>query len=86
MSKRSPGRPIRRACFYVVEDRGRTAVRDDSCRRRSFTRVITGASNIGDVQFAPDGKTMIYSEQTGTRPTRCSGHRRAAARQLRSKI
>ena len=30
--------------------------------------VITGASQISDVQFAPDGKTMVYAEQSGDRP------------------
>ncbi len=55
--------------FYTVEDRGRTAVQMIPASGGASRVVITGASNIGDVQFAPDGKTMIYGEQTGTRPT-----------------
>ena len=31
--------------------------------------VIGGPSQISDVQFTPDGKTMVYAEQTGSRPT-----------------
>jgi dipeptidyl aminopeptidase/acylaminoacyl peptidase len=31
--------------------------------------VIAGSSHVDDVQFTPDGKTMIYSENTGTRPS-----------------
>ena len=38
-------------------------------RRRRVPRVIAGASHIADIQFTPDGKNLIYSEQTGARPT-----------------
>lgn len=55
--------------FYTVEDRGRTLVQVIPAAGGSSRAVITGASHIGDVQFSPDGKTMIYSEQTGARPT-----------------
>ena len=54
--------------FYVVEDRGRTAVETVPAAGGASRAVITGASHIGDVQFAPDGKTMVYSEETGARP------------------
>ena len=52
-----------------MEDRGRTAVQMIPAAGGASRVVITGASHIGDVQFAPDGKTMIYAEQTGARPT-----------------
>jgi dipeptidyl aminopeptidase/acylaminoacyl peptidase len=55
--------------FYTVEDRGRTAVEMTGATGGASRAVITGPSHIGDVQFGPDGKTMIYSEQTGARPT-----------------
>ena len=57
--------------FYTVEDRVARPCRSAGGSRGGASRaVITGASHIGDVQFAPDGKTMIYSEQTGARPTK----------------
>ena len=54
--------------FYVVEDRGRTAVEMVPVGGGSSRAVITGASTVGDVQFAPDGKSMVYVENSGTRP------------------
>jgi len=56
--------------FFTVEDRGRTTVQMAAAVGGASRAVITGASHIGDVQFAPDGKTLIYSEQTGARPTK----------------
>jgi dipeptidyl aminopeptidase/acylaminoacyl peptidase len=54
--------------FYIVEDRGRTSVETLPVAGGAARRVIAGASHIGDVQFSPDGKTMIYSEQSAARP------------------
>lgn len=55
--------------FYTVEDRGRTGVEMMPATGGASRRLISAASHIADVQFSPDGKTMIYSEQTGARPT-----------------
>ena len=55
--------------FYVVEDRGRTSVEMMPAAGGASRAVITGASHIADVQFAPDGKTSDLQEQTGARPT-----------------
>lgn len=55
--------------FYTVEDRGRSTVETTAAAGGSSRVAITGASQISDVQFAPDGKTMIYAEQTGSRPS-----------------
>ncbi len=55
--------------FYVVEDRGRSNVQMMPTAGGSSRVVITGASHIDDVQLSPDTKTMIYTEQTGARPT-----------------
>jgi dipeptidyl aminopeptidase/acylaminoacyl peptidase len=56
--------------FYTVEDRGRTAVHMTAAGGGASRMVIGGPSQISDVQFTPDGKTMIYAEQTGSSPTR----------------
>jgi dipeptidyl aminopeptidase/acylaminoacyl peptidase len=55
--------------FYVLEDRGRTSIETMPTAGGSARRVIAGASHIGDLQFTPDGKTLIYTEQTAARPT-----------------
>lgn len=54
--------------FYVIEDRGRNALQTMPVSGGASRAVITGSSHIGDVQFAPDGKTMIYSENSGSKP------------------
>jgi dipeptidyl aminopeptidase/acylaminoacyl peptidase len=54
--------------FYAMEDRGRSAVHMMPAAGGASRVVITGNSHIGDVQFTPDGRTMIYSETSGSRP------------------
>ncbi|MGH9631631.1 MAG: prolyl oligopeptidase family serine peptidase, partial [Bryobacteraceae bacterium] len=54
--------------FYTTEDRGRTTIQMIAVTGGSTRAVITGSSHMDDIQFAPDGKTMIYSEQSGSRP------------------
>ena len=41
--------------------------------------VASGDSELDDMQLTPDGKTMVYTEQTGSRPSRSSARPRAAA-------
>ncbi|MEJ7605501.1 MAG: S9 family peptidase [Bryobacteraceae bacterium] len=55
--------------FYVVEDRGRTSVQMIPITGGAARAIVTGNSHVGDVQFSPDGKTMIYSENSGSKPT-----------------
>jgi dipeptidyl aminopeptidase/acylaminoacyl peptidase len=54
--------------FITVEDRGRTAVHMMPASGGGARVIISGASTVDDVQFSPDGRTMIYTEQTGARP------------------
>jgi dipeptidyl aminopeptidase/acylaminoacyl peptidase len=54
--------------FFTTEDRGRTAVQMMSAGGGGARVIISGASTVDDVEFTPDGKTMVYSEQTGARP------------------
>ena len=61
--------PDSRRIFFTVEDRGRTGVQMISASGGASRVIISGSSTVDDVQFTPDGKTMIYSEQTGSRPT-----------------
>jgi dipeptidyl aminopeptidase/acylaminoacyl peptidase len=54
--------------FFTLEDRGRTGVHMISATGGASRAIITGNSHIDDVQFTSDGKTMIYTGQSGSRP------------------
>ncbi len=54
--------------FYVIEDRGRNTLQTMPVSGGSARAVITGNSHIGDVQFTPDGKSLIYTEHSGSKP------------------
>jgi dipeptidyl aminopeptidase/acylaminoacyl peptidase len=54
--------------FYVIEDRGRTSLHTKVATGGSARPIISGPNHIGDVQFSPDRKTMIYSATSGSRP------------------
>lgn len=55
--------------FFVTEDRGRTVLQMIPVTGGAGRVLISGAGHIDDVQFPSDGKTMIYTEQSGSKPT-----------------
>jgi dipeptidyl aminopeptidase/acylaminoacyl peptidase len=55
--------------FYTVEDRGRNGLQMIAATGGGARTIIAGASSLDDVQFTSDGRVMIYSEQSGSRPT-----------------
>ncbi len=55
--------------FFTMEDRGRTELQMIAATGGGVRSIISGASTLDDVQFTSDGRTMIYSEQSGSRPT-----------------
>jgi len=55
--------------FFTVEDRGRTGLQMIAVTGGGVRNIIFGASTLDDVQFNSDGSFMIYSEQSGSRPT-----------------
>lgn len=55
--------------FFTVEDRGRTFLQMIPVTGGGVRNIIVGASTLDDVQFNSDGSFMIYSEQSGSRPT-----------------
>ena len=57
-----------RRFFLVTEDRGRHNVQQIAASGGGLRPVITGPSSIDDIQFTPDGKTIIYTEMSGSRP------------------
>ncbi|MEZ5352661.1 MAG: S9 family peptidase [Bryobacteraceae bacterium] len=60
--------PDSRRIFYTVEDRGRTAIHMVPVTGGASRPVVAGSSTLDEPQFTPDGKTMIYSEHSGSKP------------------
>ncbi|MEK7405887.1 MAG: S9 family peptidase, partial [Acidobacteriota bacterium] len=56
--------------FYTIEDRGRQTVQMQPVAGGSARTIISGPGYASDIQFTPDGKTMIYTGQTATQPAR----------------
>jgi dipeptidyl aminopeptidase/acylaminoacyl peptidase len=54
--------------FYTVEDRGRAGLQMIAASGGGSRNIISGSSTLSDVQLTADGKTMIYLEQSGSRP------------------
>ncbi len=54
--------------FYVVEDRGRTNLQMVPVGGGAARIILGGKSHVDDVQFTPDGKTMIFSQHSGSAP------------------
>lgn len=55
--------------FFTIEDRGRATLQLMPVTGGGSRTIIAGPSHIDDVQFSPDGKTMIYSENSASKPT-----------------
>jgi dipeptidyl aminopeptidase/acylaminoacyl peptidase len=60
--------PDSQRIFYTIEDRGRSTVQMLPVSGGGSRTIASGNSHIDDVQLTPDSKTMIYSEQSGSRP------------------
>jgi len=54
--------------FFTTEDRGRTGLQMISATGGGIRSIISGQSSLDDVQFTADGRTMIYTEESGSRP------------------
>jgi dipeptidyl aminopeptidase/acylaminoacyl peptidase len=54
--------------FFTTEDRGRSGVQVIQATGGGVRPVISGASSLDDVQFTADGRTMIYTEVSGSKP------------------
>ncbi|HEY4364624.1 MAG TPA: S9 family peptidase [Bryobacteraceae bacterium] len=54
---------------FTIEDRGRTSLQLIPATGGGSRSIIAGASTLDDVQFTLDGRTLIYTEQSGSRPT-----------------
>ena len=54
--------------FFTVEDRGRTGLQMVSASGGGSRNMISGPSSLDDVQFTSDGRTMIYTQESGSSP------------------
>ena len=61
----SPGRPIPRGCSSPSRIAAAQAIQYDSGDGGGARSVVSGDSTLDDMQFTSDGKTMIYTRQSG---------------------
>ena len=54
--------------FFTVEDRGRQPVMIVPVTGGGAREIIAGDSHVDDLVVTPDGKTLVFTEQTGSRP------------------
>src|ERR1700693_3882708 len=54
--------------FFTTEDRGRVGLQMIAATGGGLRSIISGQSSLEDVQFTADGRTMIYTEESGSRP------------------
>ncbi len=53
---------------FTTQDRGRSNIQMLSVHGGAVRVVVSGSSTCGNPQFTPDGRTMIYTEQSGSKP------------------
>jgi dipeptidyl aminopeptidase/acylaminoacyl peptidase len=54
--------------FFTVEDRGRQSIQMVSVSGGAARVVVSGPSTLDDVQLTPDGRAIVYTEQSASRP------------------
>jgi dipeptidyl aminopeptidase/acylaminoacyl peptidase len=54
--------------FFTTEDRGRQAIEFESVKGGEAHVAASGDSHLDDMQFTPDGKYMIYTQQSAVQP------------------
>ena len=54
--------------FFTIEDRGRQAIQMISPNGGAARSIVTGKSTTDDMQFTPDGKTMVFTESSASSP------------------
>ena len=55
--------------FFTTNDRGRQSIQLISVAGGSTRQLVAGDSELDDMQLTRDGRTMVYTEQTGIAPT-----------------
>jgi dipeptidyl aminopeptidase/acylaminoacyl peptidase len=54
--------------FFTTEDRGRQSIQFLPVIGGAERVAVSGNSYLDDMQFSPDGKTMVYTDQNASRP------------------
>jgi dipeptidyl aminopeptidase/acylaminoacyl peptidase len=54
--------------FFTAEDRGRQGIQMIPARGGSSRIIISGPNTFDDIAFASDGKTMVFTSQSGSAP------------------
>ena len=60
--------PDSKRIFFTAEDRGRSGIHMIPVTGGASRSIASGNSTLDDVQFTADGRTMVYTEQSGSRP------------------
>lgn len=60
--------PDSKRIFFTLEDRGRNILHVMPATGGGSRVIIAANSHVDDVQLSPDGKTMIYTEHSGSKP------------------
>jgi dipeptidyl aminopeptidase/acylaminoacyl peptidase len=69
--------------FFTLEDRGRQGVQMVPVTGGGARTIVSGSSTIDDIDLTPDGKTLVYLGQSGSRPNEIySAQSGGAERQL----
>ena len=55
--------------FFTVTDRGRQGIQAIPVAGGGLRVVATGNSTLDDMAFTPDGKTLVFTRQSGASPT-----------------
>jgi dipeptidyl aminopeptidase/acylaminoacyl peptidase len=55
--------------LFTTEDRGRQGIHMIAVTGGASRAIVSGNQTLDDMQLSPDGKVMIYSGQSGSRPT-----------------
>jgi dipeptidyl aminopeptidase/acylaminoacyl peptidase len=60
--------PDSASLFFTSEDRGRQSIQFKSAKGGEARVAVSGDNHLDEMQFTPDGKTLIYTQQSGTHP------------------
>jgi dipeptidyl aminopeptidase/acylaminoacyl peptidase len=60
--------PDSKRVFFGAVDRGRQAIQFVSIEGGGVRVALSGANMLDDMQFAPDGKTIVFTQQSGSAP------------------
>jgi dipeptidyl aminopeptidase/acylaminoacyl peptidase len=60
--------PDSASLFFTVEDRGRQSIQFKSVKGGETRIAVSGDNHLDEMQFTPDGKTLVYTQQSGAQP------------------